>query len=198
MINTTSIYFLHKGDNIPFYIGKTLAPLQTRLNHHRWKFNDRSIQISLLDEIPNKEWKFWEEWYIELFLYWGFDLYGIKTKKGRGPGNRKCDWGDKISKSLKGKGKNYTLEERERRRQRGEIWGYSNKGNKYTDKQKKSITEGRRQIYYQYDLQNNFIKEWYATKCEIASSFGKTHSSITHHLKGRQKSAYGFIWKSKE
>ncbi len=197
MINTTSIYFLHKGDNIPFYIGKTLTPLKTRLNHHRWKFNDQSIQISLLDKIPSEEWKFWEEWYIELFLYWGFDLYGIKTKKGRGPGNRKCVWGDKISQSTKGKNKNYTPEERERRSKRGKIWGYSNKGIKYNNEQKKSITEGRRQVYYQYDLQNNFIKEWHATKCEIASHFGKDHSGITHNLKGRQKSAYGFIWKSK-
>ena len=31
----TKIYFLHKGDNIPFYVGETSQPLKYRLNHHK-------------------------------------------------------------------------------------------------------------------------------------------------------------------
>ena len=196
MINTTYIYFLHKGDNIPFYIGKTLTPLETRLKHHKWKFKNTNIQISLLDEVLTDEWKFWEEWYIELFVCWGFDLYGNKTKKGRGPGHRPCNWGDKISQSLKGKIPKWSEKEIKLRKTRlkGKQFAL---GYQYTESQKQSMTEGRRRIYYQYDLENNFIKEWYATKNEIASYFNKDNSSLTHHLNGRQKSAYGFIWKSK-
>ena len=54
------------------------------------------------------------------------------------------------------------------------------------DKIKKSIL--------QYDLDGNFIREW-----ECASDVGKeVRKNIVHCLKGRTKTAYGFIWKYKE
>jgi hypothetical protein len=198
MINTTYIYFLHKGDNIPFYIGKTLTPLETRLKHHKWKFKNSTLQISLIDEVLTEEWKFWEEWYIELFLCWGFNLYGNKTKKGRGPGNRVCTWGDKISQSTKGKTKNYSIEEREKRKQKGKIWGYSNKGSKYNNEQKELCKKGKRKYINQYSLNGEFIKEWYSTQTEICLFYNYAPSSLSVHLKGEQKSALGFIWKLKE
>lgn len=97
MINTTYIYFIHKGDNIPCYIGKTVNP-QDRLKNHKAK-NKQYLYLEILDEVPSSDWKFWEEWYIELFISWGFILEN-KTVKGRGPGHRPCTWGDKISKSI--------------------------------------------------------------------------------------------------
>lgn len=194
MINTTYVYFIHKGDNIPCYIGKTVNP-QDRLKNHKAK-NKQYLHLEILDEVPSSEWKFWEEWYIELFISWGFTLEN-KTLKGRGPGHRPCTWGDKISQTLIGKTPNWSESEVELRKTRLKgkqfVLGY-----KYTKLQKDSITEGRRIIYYQYDLNNNFIKEWFSTKTEISSHFGKDKSNLTHHLKGRQKSAFGFIWKTQK
>ena len=46
----------------------------------------------------------------------------------------------------------------------------------------------------QYDLDGNFIREW-----ECAYDVGKeVQSNIVTCLKGRSKSAYGYIWKYKE
>ena len=46
----------------------------------------------------------------------------------------------------------------------------------------------------QYDLEGNFIKEW-----PSATDVGKeARRNILHCLKGRQKTAYGYIWKYKE
>jgi hypothetical protein len=194
MINTTHIYFIHKGDSIPCYVGKT-TNLKKRLAIHKY-WNYEYTHIELIDSIPTDEWKFWEEWYIELFYSWGFNLEN-KTRKGRGPGHRPCTWGNKISQSLKGKTPKWSEEEIKLRKTRLKgkqfVLGYQ-----YTESQKQSMTEGRRHTYSQYDLKNNFIKEWYATKNEIAFYFNKDNSGLTHHLNGRQKSAYGFIWKSKE
>jgi hypothetical protein len=97
MINTTYIYFIHKGDNIPCYIGKTVN-ITHRSKHHK-AMNKEYTHMEILDEVPSTEWKFWEEWYIQLFLSWGFTLEN-KTLTGRGPGIRPCLWKDKISKTL--------------------------------------------------------------------------------------------------
>ena len=191
MINTTYIYFLHKGDNIPFYIGKTVN-IQNRLKNHKCKYKS-PIYLEILEEVPSSEWKFWEEWYIDLFFTWGLDLQN-KTRKGRGPGNRPCTWGNKISQLKKGKIPKWNEDEIKLRKIRLKGNQFT-LGYKYTESQKHSITEGRKQILYQYDLKSNFIQEWYATKTEIALYFQKDQSSLTHHLKGRQNSAFGFIWK---
>ena len=46
----------------------------------------------------------------------------------------------------------------------------------------------------QYDLDGNFIKEW-----ECTADVGKeVQHNIRHCLKGKQKTAYGSIWKYKE
>lgn len=46
----------------------------------------------------------------------------------------------------------------------------------------------------QYDLNGNFIREW-----NCATDVGKeAQANINHCLAGRQKTAYGYIWKYKE
>ena len=53
--------------------------------------------------------------------------------------------------------------------------------------------KGRNKPILQYDLDGNFIREW---KC--AADVGKEASkNINHCLKGRQKTACGYIWKYK-
>lgn len=49
----------------------------------------------------------------------------------------------------------------------------------------------------QYDLQNNFITEWQsATK--VGENFKADSTSFTQCCKGKQKTAYGYIWKYKD
>ena len=188
------IYYLHKGDNIPCYIGKT-NNIKNRLKHHRWSRSNSNYQIEIIDEVEN--WKEEEEFYIELFKSWGFILEN-KSNKGRGPSaGRKCNWKDKISKSLKGKIPKWSEQEIKDRKTRLKNKQFA-LGYKYTDEQKSNCRKGRREIYYQYDLDGNLVKEWWATKIEISTYFNQDSSGLTHALKGRQKTAYGYVWKALE
>lgn len=49
----------------------------------------------------------------------------------------------------------------------------------------------------QYDLNGNFIKEWESAKKAVINLKGKYTCSITDCCIGRQKTAYGYIWKYK-
>ena len=102
----TKIYYLHQGDNIPFYVGKTNLSLNKRLNTHKRKFNN--VFIELIEEVNIQEWKTWECFWIEQFRQWGFKL---KNKNKGGGGSTKWtleqkenkNRREKLSKSLKGK-----------------------------------------------------------------------------------------------
>lgn len=76
------IYYLHKGDNTPFYVGYTKSP-KTRLNSHRQTYGIE-IEMEEIDECLNKEKKQIESLWIGLFKSWGFDLLN-KNKGGGGP-----------------------------------------------------------------------------------------------------------------
>lgn len=65
-----------------------------------------------------------------------------------------------------------------------------NKGNKWDEEQKKQL--GKPII--QYDVEGNFIKEWYST--QEAQSKLKI-KGIYNNLKGRTKTCNGFIWRYK-
>ena len=189
MIN---IYYIHNGDGTPIYVGKT-TNLKERLKCHK-QTRPHFTHIELIEMVNDDEWKFWEEFYIELFLSWGFDLEN-KTRKGHGCGARPCKWGDKISQSNKGKQRNWRDKneiEIRRQRQKGKQYLL---GHKYTEEQKQNLLNGKRKTFHQYDLDGNFIEEWFATQSEIARFFQKDVSSLTQHLKNKQKSAYGYIWK---
>mgnify|MGYP003346073760 FL=1 len=75
----TKIYFLHKGDNIPFYVGETSQPLKYRLNHHKRKLGVKTY-IELLEEV--EDWRFWERYWIQQFKAWGYKL--INKNSGGG------------------------------------------------------------------------------------------------------------------
>ena len=49
----------------------------------------------------------------------------------------------------------------------------------------------------QYDLDGNFIAEYYSMR-EAGRQLNRPHNGISNVLKGKQKTAYGFIWKYKE
>jgi hypothetical protein len=76
----TIIYYLHRGDKLPFYVGKT-KNLKSRLNTHKSVFG-KDIYIEFLDEV--EDWKYWEKHYITLFKNLGYILEN-KNNGGGGP-----------------------------------------------------------------------------------------------------------------
>jgi hypothetical protein len=77
------IYYLHKGDNIPFYIGKTKNKSLHRNYQHKYTYGDNTV-LEILDEVNPDDWNFWEKHYISLFKSWGFVLDN-KNNGGGGP-----------------------------------------------------------------------------------------------------------------
>lgn len=83
------------------------------------------------------------------------------------------------------------------------IQAASTRKNDYGDKISQTMKEkgvsqgsknGRAKKVNQYDLQGNFIKTWDYAK-QIKEELNYDHSSILKCCKGRQKTAYGYIWK---
>lgn len=95
----TIIYYLHKGDKIPFYVGKTKNhPLQREKAHQR-RLNDYSVLLEKIDEV--EDWRYWEKHYINLFKTLGYTLINQNTGGG-GPEIVKDSTKQKISQANKG------------------------------------------------------------------------------------------------
>lgn len=77
------IYCIFDENEIPLYIGKTKNDLSLRESQHQKRLN-KKLYIFELDNINEKEWKFWESYWIEQFTSWGFNLKN-KNKGGGGP-----------------------------------------------------------------------------------------------------------------
>jgi len=77
------IYCLFDENGIPFYIGKTKNPLKKRESQHQKRLQ-KDLTIFELDFIEEKEWKFWECYWIEQFKCWGLNLDN-KNVGGGGP-----------------------------------------------------------------------------------------------------------------
>jgi hypothetical protein len=83
LVPTISIYCLFDNRGIPFYIGKTKNSLEKRKKQHQIKLNI-DCSIFELDLVEEKDWKFWECFWIEQLTQWGIDLLN-KNKGGGGP-----------------------------------------------------------------------------------------------------------------
>jgi hypothetical protein len=77
----TYIYFLHKGDNIPFYIGKSVNPSLHRSYQHKYKYGKDTI-LEVIDEVSTDEWIFWESFWINQMKQWGFSLLNLNNGGG--------------------------------------------------------------------------------------------------------------------
>tara|TARA_R110000803_G_scaffold107672_1_gene175821 strand:- start:53 stop:619 length:567 start_codon:yes stop_codon:yes gene_type:complete len=182
----TYIYYLHNGDNVPFYIGKSNTP-HLRKTAHKSKHGLDTL-LEVLDEVPDDEWKFWETYYIGQFKVWGFAL--LNKNKGGGGAHHPifpADRGAKISKATLGKTK-------------------SHKGRSFVSEHKDKIKATRgflkeREVTWlsksvlQLDLDGNFIKEFVSLK-EAQYIMGKPDSNgISSCCNNTQHTAYGFKWK---
>jgi len=95
----TIIYYLHRGDKIPFYVGKTKNhPLQRQKSHQK-RLDDYSIILEKIDEV--EDWRYWEKHYINLFKTLGHNLIN-QNSGGGGPEIVKESTKYKISQANKG------------------------------------------------------------------------------------------------
>jgi len=162
------IYFLHKDNNIPFYIGKTINPLERLLEHKREKHPDSIMEI--IDEVSEDDYMFWESHYIWLFKSWGFDLENKNFGGGGSIGGKpkhtpqsKQNIGNK-NKKPKPAGYKETIKDLMKNGLAQKISesnkGISrNKGRKITWDNSKPL-----KIYEQYDINGNFIKRFIGYK----------------------------------
>jgi len=193
-MDRTKIYYLHFGDNIPFYVGKTRNEYHRLINHK--KMFGENIFMKIISEVL--DWRKWEKYYIEKFKKQGYILQN-KNNGGGGPGEWREESiqkikhhptrGKKISEGNKGKTK-------------------SHKGKSFTEEHKQKIKQTRGFLknrkntwqnipVIQYDLQDNFIKEW-SSQTEATKFLNRTGDGIGACCRGRQKNAYGYVWKFKE
>ena len=95
----TAIYYLHKGDKVPFYVGKTKNIPNKREKEHQKHLNNSSIILEVVDYV--EDWKYWEKHYINLFKNLGHPLIN-KNSGGGGPEIVKESTKQKISQANKG------------------------------------------------------------------------------------------------
>ena len=93
------IYILYKK-GIPFYVGKT-NNWERRLVEHKRTYS--GFEMEVVEEV--NDFKFWEEFYIDLLLSWGFKLENI-FRKSVGVDFHTNKTKQKISESNKGKSRN--------------------------------------------------------------------------------------------
>ena len=223
----TFIYILTDENNQPRYVGKSDNPNRRLKDHiyeakrsdsksHRVNWINSMLtknlkpNVVIIDEVPNEEWEFWENFWIEQFKQRNFDLtngsiggfgftkghfvsketkekhrlaaLGNKNKLGK-----KCSKEsiEKMSKSHLGK----TLSEETKAKMSKSRMGLG-KG--------KIISQAQIEILskkvLQYDLQGNFIKE-YSSAVEAKLETGASHISCV--CIGRRKSSGGYFWKFK-
>jgi hypothetical protein len=205
------------GDHNKVYIGKTI---NNRKKDHKRTYGSQ-IHYSEIDGIStlNKEdWKFWESYWIEQFKQWGFKVLN-KNQGGGGPITHSIESRNKISQNKKGIPS--PLKDQKRPNISKKLKGrksyhkpdtslkisYALKGKIFTEEHKHKIKQTRGFLktrkstwlntpVLQYDLKGNFIKEW-SSQNEATKSLNKNGDGIGACCRGKQKSAYGFIWKFK-
>ena len=196
------IYILSQN-NIIFYIGKT-NNIDKRLSNHKITYGE-DIMLEILDETDN--WKLDEKYWIEQFRQWGFKL---QNRNKGGGGNdivnnftkmlisqnqpkikKSCseERKNKIGSSQPKKKKSCSLERKEK-------ISKANKGKQFNLGKKYNCTTYKKVL--QYDLQDNFIKEWTSVKEILDFLNKKTYNmQIYRCLRGDVKKAYGYKWKYK-
>ena len=208
------IYYLHRGDDIPFYIGYTKHK-SNRLNDHRRK-KGNEIEMVEIDECLEKNKKVIETMYIQLFKSWGFILEN-KNEGGGGILSHSKESIEKYKQWRKDKkpmlGKKQSEETRKRksdalkgkpkpegfgdmmREVRKGIPKPEGTGAKISEKLKGKPSK-KAKIVQQFDLNENFIAE-YPNTMIAAEKTNSNCSSISKVCRGIFSQTNGFIWKYK-
>lgn len=191
----TKIYYLHRGDKIPFYVGKSRRHLE-RFENHKQTFGS-NIEIEVISEVKN--WRRWEKYYIKKYRDLGYQLEN-KNEGGGGPNVVSQETKDKISNHPT-RGKQISKANKGRMS--------PNKGIKFSEehiakiKATRGHLKGRANTWQalpvlQYDLEENFIRE-FGSQTEAQYFMGKPNSDgVGACCRGNQKTAYGYKWKYKQ
>jgi group I intron endonuclease len=205
------IYYLHKGDNIPFYIGYT-KNIKTRRNSHRQKHGN-TTEMEEIDECLNEDKKQIESLWIEQFRQWGFDLLN-KNTGGGGP----LGWSEETKAKYKEwrKDKKPMLNKKHsdetRKRQSDATKGKPKpegfgdmmrevrlgvpkpKGmGKKVSKALKGRVSKKAKTVIQYDLEGNFIAK-YPNTLVAAEKTGSNSSTISKVCRGIFSQTNGYKW----
>lgn len=200
----TKIYVLEKN-GVPFYIGKTVNFI-VRKHHHRKKYGD-DIKWYFIDEVYDTEWQFWEKYYISLYKSWGFQL---TNQNGGGGGATKYTQEQSKKISEKKLGMKYKISEESKKNKSKKLTGL-----KRSEETKQKISQAKqghncylnqersqklrqnsslKKEIIQYSLNDEFIKVFPSAN-EAGRYLNRSGNSIADCASGRQKTAYGYIWK---
>lgn len=205
------IYYLHRGDNIPFYVGYTKS-FKTRKNNHRQKYGI-DIEMEEIDECLNKDKTQIENFWIELFKSWGFKLEN-KNTGGGGPSFHTKESIEKYKKWRKDKkpmlGKKQSEETKKRKsdalkgKPKPEGFGDMMRevrlgvpkpkgfGDKIS-KANKGKASKKAKTVLQYDLQGNFIAK-YSNTLEAAAKTNSNSSTISKVCRGIFSQTNSYKW----
>ena len=179
------------------YIGKTKTTLVKRMYAHisnyrlkKEKSHKNSWIINLknkgykpiieeLDIVQESEWIFWEQFYINLFKSWGFNLTNM-TNSGEGNSGGKGCLGYKHTEEAK---KRISIANS---KPKSKLWI-------------RNAAKGKYKPIKQLNLKGDLIKIWSSTT-EAALALGDINKkkNICNCLKLKKKSAYGFKWEIAE
>jgi group I intron endonuclease len=184
---------------------KKQPKLYDSLLNYGWE-NHQKEKLEFIDDPEIRKQR--EVQYIELYDSYNTGLNS--TKKKRGPSHLSIESRNKISKVHKGRKKPMTSEKLKgkskppRTKEHCDKISKALKGYKQTEQHKlnkskamkgKSVTS---KYVLQYDLQGNFIKEWNSTKSACLYYSGKDMNGVSACCLGKQKTAFGYIWKFKK
>ena len=200
----TYIYLVENcyGDSNKVYIGKTKNP-KTRETNHKIKYG-ATIFYTIIDEIKSldrKEWEPLESYWIEQFRQWGFEIVNKRKKGGSGVEFHTCETKQKLRKpkteehKQKLRGRKLSKETCNKISKAKKGYVYSGDRNKKISKANKGrkITWVKKKPVFQYDLEDNFIKEWESMTATKKAGF----KYVIGVLCGKQKTASGYKWKYK-
>ena len=210
------IYYKHKFDGIPFYIGKTTkSKLEYRYSPQQGRGTE--FDLELIDEVLNNEWRFWESYWISQFKAWGFQLEnknsgggGLDThteevrkcigEKNTGPNplisqsktNHPCysdpTFSQKISEGKQKSGFKYSEESK----QKMSLAKIGMKTGPNTPEHAKKISEGKMGKGFKPVICTTLFGMEFANRKEAAEYLGVDKGKITLVLQGKIPHTQGF------
>tara|TARA_B110000977_G_C10909581_1_gene428683 strand:+ start:271 stop:885 length:615 start_codon:yes stop_codon:yes gene_type:complete len=164
------IYALEEN-NVPYYIGYTTRTIRERKREHKHKLKKQITQV-IIDEVEDSEWRYWEKFWIEQYINWGFKL--INKNKGGGGVEKHTELSKKkIGDSMRG--------------QKRPTTSAKLKGKQITWDLGTSIP------ILQFDLDGNLIDE-HISMGQAYNKTGVPTGAICLVCKGVRRKAHGFIW----
>ena len=222
MDNNVFIYGLvEKNNNTLKYIGKT-TDIKRRLRRHinerflHDSYKDRwirkmvnyniDIDIIIIDSVEQKEWQYWEKFYISYYKYIGCKLTN-GTNGGDEPpstkGRKHTEESKlKMSKTKKGKPVPWLNDGKERTEDHKKNLSKSlkgrkspNKGKKFNEERRKKLSESStcKKKVKQIDLEGNVIKIWDSISQAQKTLQIRHISEVCKRIKSHKTSG-GFKW----